>query len=75
MKLPIRNYTDKPLGLLVEPMCDQYEVPSGGEAVVVLVDGFPHSIDVHEDLVAVWNEGPEPVAVTVSATRVSVSRR
>jgi hypothetical protein len=75
VKLPIRNYTDKPLGLFIEPMCDEYDIPPGGEAIVVLVDGHPHSIDVHEGLVAVWNEGPEPVAVTVRATQTSISRR
>jgi hypothetical protein len=75
VKLPIRNYTDKPLGLFVETMCDEYDIPPGGEAIVVLVDGRPHSIDVHEGLVAVWNEGPEPVAVTVRATQASISRR
>ena len=72
MRLPIRNYTDKPLGLFVEPICTEYEIPPGGEAIVTLEDGNPHSIDVYDDAVTVWNEGPEPVSVVVRSTQMSV---
>lgn len=59
MRLPIRNYLSTPLTIFTEPVCDQYEVPPGGEAVVTLEDGHPHSIDIHpENWVSVWNEGP-----------------
>jgi hypothetical protein len=75
VKLPIRNYTDKPLGLFIEPMYDEYEIPPGGEAIVALEDGNPDSIDVHADAVTIWNEGPEPVSVVVRPTRVSVGGR
>jgi hypothetical protein len=58
MRLPIRNYLETSLTIFIEPICDQYEVPPGGEAVVTLDDGHPHSIDVHPDnWVSIWNEG------------------
>jgi hypothetical protein len=46
MKLPIRNYTDKALNLFMEVMCNAYEISPGGEAIIHLKDGHPHSIDV-----------------------------
>lgn len=45
MKLPIRNYTSTPLTLFIEPHCNQHEIPPGGEAIVILSDGKPHSLD------------------------------
>lgn len=67
MRLPIRNYLSTPLTIFIEPVCDRHEVPVGGEAVVILEDGHPHSIDVHPDnWVSVWNEGPEWATVEVS---------
>lgn len=66
MRLPIRNYLSTPLTIFIEPVCDQYEVPAGGEAVVILEDGRPHSIDIHpENWVSVWNEGPEWATVEI----------
>jgi len=66
MRLPIRNYLSTPLTIFIEPLCDQYEVPAGGEAVVILGDGHPHSIDIHpENWVSVWNEGPEWATVEI----------
>ncbi len=58
MKLPIRNYTSTGLTLSVEPYCDEYEIPPQGEALVILDDGEPHSLDFHpENFVTLWNEG------------------
>ena len=71
MRLPIRNHTEKPLGLFIEPIFNEYEIPPGGEAIVTLEDGNPHSIDVHDGAVTVWNEGPEPVSVVVRPTAMS----
>jgi hypothetical protein len=66
MRLPIRNYLATPLTIFIEPVCDQYEVPVGGEAIVTLEDGYAHSIDVHPDQwVSIWNEGPEWAKVEV----------
>lgn len=66
MRLPIRNYLSTPLTIFIEPVCHQYDVPAGGEAVVILEDGHPHSIDVHsENRVSVWNEGPKLATVEV----------
>jgi len=66
MRLPIRNYLSTPLTIFIEPICDQYEVPVGGEAIVTLEDGHPHSIDVHPDQwVSVWNEGPKLAQVEI----------
>jgi len=63
VKLPIRNYLTVPLTLFLEPWCDQYKVPPGGEAIVTLEDGCPHSIDFHPDnWVSLWDEGGDPMA-------------
>ena len=63
MKLPIRNCTSNPITLFIEPQCDQHEIPSGGEAIVTLEDGRPHSIDLHsEQWVSLWDEGSNPLA-------------
>lgn len=63
MKLPIRNYTTERLTLFIEPQCDEHEIPSGGEAIVLLQDGRPHSIDVHPGgFIALWDEGTDPLA-------------
>ena len=60
VRLPFRNYLSTPMTIFIEPICDQYQVPAGGEAVVTLEDGHPHSIDIHpENWVSIWNEGPE----------------
>jgi hypothetical protein len=56
MRIPIRNKGDAPLTVFVEPRCDQFEVPVGGEAIVRLADGRPHSIDVDHDWVTIWDE-------------------
>lgn len=62
MKLPIRNYLPVPLTLFIEPWCDQYEIPSGGEAIVTLEDGRPHSIDFHpNNWVSLCDEGIDPL--------------
>jgi len=66
MKLPIRNYTSTPLTLFVEPYCDEYEIPSEGEAIVILDDGAPHSLDFHPDnRVSLWNEGENAAVIEV----------
>src|SRR3546814_15362539 len=60
------NYLSSSLTIFIEPICDQFEVPAGGEAVVTLEDGRPHSIDVHPDnWISIWNEGPEFVEVEI----------
>lgn len=74
MKLPIRNYMSAPLTLFIEPWCDQYEIPAGGEAIVTLEDGRPHSIDVHsEQWVALWDEGAG-CTIEVFATHRSLQK-
>ena len=57
MRVPIRNRGDGPLTVFVEVQCDQFEVPVGGEAIVRLQDGRPHSIDVEDGWVTIWDEG------------------
>ena len=56
MKLPIRNYTENPLTLFIEPLCEEYFVPPNAEAIVRLEDNYPHSIDVYKSQVTIWNE-------------------
>ncbi|WP_010123173.1 hypothetical protein [Sphingomonas sp. KC8] len=52
--------------IFIEPICEQYEIPAGGEAVVTLEDGCPHSIDIHPDnWVSIWNEGSEFAVVEI----------
>lgn len=57
MRLPIRNKRNQTLTIFVEPHCDEFEVPIGGEAIVRLEDGPPHSIDISETQVTIWDEG------------------
>ena len=41
----------------------QHEIPPGGEAIVTLEDGHPHSIDLHpEQWVSLLDEGTNPLA-------------
>ena len=66
MKLPIRNYLPEPLTVFIEPYCEQYEIPIGGQATITLQDGKPHSIDVHPDRwVSIWDEGDEFAMVEI----------
>lgn len=66
MQLPIRNYLSKPLTVFIEILCGWYEVPVGGEAVVILEDGHPHSMDIHSDnRVSIWNEGSKTAIVEI----------
>ena len=73
MKLPIRNHSASPLTLVIEPLYESHEIPPGGEAIVTLQDGQPHSVDVHDGLwVTVWNDGNLPTEVVVFATHDSL---
>ena len=76
MKLPIRNYSSMPLTLFIEPYCEQHEIPPGGEAVVTLDDGEPHSLDFHPDnWVSLWDEGWTKAEVSVFPTHQSLEFR
>ncbi len=66
MRIPIRNKGEKPLTVFVELQCDQFEVPIGGEAIVRLADGRPHSIDVDSDWVTIWDEGGDASVEVIS---------
>lgn len=58
MKMPIRNRQAVPLTLFVEPWCNEYEIPPGGEARIALEDGRPHSLEIcAENFVILWDEG------------------
>ena len=64
MKLPIRNYLQTPLTLFIEPYCHEHKIPAGGEAIITLEDGRPHSIDIHpERWVSLWDTGSNPIAM------------
>ena len=66
MKLPLRNYTSKPLTLFIEPYCDQHEIPPEGEAIVILDDAGAHSLDFHpENWVSLWDEGESCAVVEI----------
>ena len=66
MKLPIRNRTATTMTLFVEPWCSQFEIPSEGEAIVILADGETYSLDIHpENWVTIWNEGQTEAVVEV----------
>ena len=66
MRIPIRNKGDRPLTVFVELQCDQFEVPVGGEAIVRLADGRPHSFDVDSDWVTIWDEGGDASVEVIS---------
>jgi|APCry1669189034_1035192.scaffolds.fasta_scaffold125785_2 hypothetical protein len=66
MRIPIRNKGESPLTVFVELQCDQFEVPVGGEAIVRLADGRPHSIDVDRDWVTIWDEGGDASVEVIS---------
>lgn len=75
MKLPIRNYTPGGLTLFIEPQCHDHEIPPGGEAIVLLEDNRPHSIDVHPDsFLALWDEGHDQLATVQVFTDQQHSR-
>ncbi len=66
MRIPIRNKSEKPLTVFVELQCDQFEVPVGGEAIVRLADDLPHSIDVFDAWVTIWDEGGDASVEVIS---------
>lgn len=66
MRIPIRNKGEAPLTVFVEPQCEQFEVPVGGEVIVRLADGCPHSIDVDRDWVTIWDEGGDASVEIIS---------
>ena len=73
MDLPIRNYGEVPLVLFIEPYCEEYEIPPGGEAIVTLEDGKPHSLDFHPgNRVSLWDEGTKFPNVKVHSTHTSL---
>ncbi|WP_443750656.1 hypothetical protein [Asticcacaulis solisilvae] len=75
MKLPFRNRLSTPLTIFIEPHCDQYEVAFGGEAVITLEDGKPHSIDIHPDnWISIWNEGKALAQVEIFDNYQSLSQ-
>lgn len=76
MKVPIRNYLGEPLTLFLEPWCDEFEIPPGGEAIITLEDGRAYSIDVYpEQWVSFWDEGSSPpAAVEIFSNRPSLEK-
>lgn len=56
MRLPIRNKFDRPLRIFMEPTCDEYEIPVGGEAIVRIEDGLLDSIDVEDGWVTIYDD-------------------
>lgn len=68
MRIPIRNKGEKPLTLFVELQCEQFEVPVGGEAIVRLADGRPHSIDVDDRCITIWDEGGDASVEVISSS-------
>lgn len=68
MRLPVRNLSDRPLTVFIEPVCDEFEVPVGGEAIVRLANGFPHSIDVDDAWVTIWDEEGDASVEVISSS-------
>lgn len=67
MRLPIRNKGDRPLTVFIELQCDQFEVPVGGEAIIRLAKGHPHSIDIDDAWVTIWDEGGNASVEVISS--------
>ncbi|HEY6816059.1 MAG TPA: hypothetical protein VI168_11010 [Croceibacterium sp.] len=72
MRIPIRNKGSVPLTIFIEPVCDHYDVPVGAEAIVRLEDGCPHSIDIFDDHIRVWDEGSDSSVEIVTAEQQSL---
>ncbi|WP_129586233.1 hypothetical protein [Sphingomonas montana] len=68
MRIPIRNKGDRPLTVFIELQCDQFEVPVGGEAIVRLADGRPHSVDVDDAWVTIWDEEGDASVEVISSS-------
>ncbi len=68
MRIPIRNKGTRPLQIFVELQCDQFEVPVDGEAIVRLTDGRPHSIDIDDEWLTIWDEGGDASVEVISNT-------
>lgn len=66
MRLPIRNTYDRPLNIFMEPMCDQFEVPVDGMAIVRIEDGMLSLIDVNDAWVTIYDESCEAIVEIVS---------
>lgn len=66
MRLPIRNIHERTMTIFMEPACDQYEVPVGGEAIVRIDDGMLDSIDVDDGWMTIWDNSCEAVVEVVS---------
>jgi hypothetical protein len=56
----------------MEPLCDQHEVPVGGEAIIRLEDGPPHSIEIDEAWVTIWDEAASATVEVISENDKSV---
>ena len=52
--------------IFVEPWCEEFVVPIAGEAIVRLEDGAPHSIDIDDAWVTIWDEGGGAIVEIVS---------
>ncbi|PSJ40466.1 hypothetical protein [Allosphingosinicella deserti] len=77
MQIPIRNSSSAPLTLFIEPICDQYEIPVGGEAIVTLRMDADHMLDWHEEnWLSLWDGGVIscPAQVKVAKDRPWVGR-
>lgn len=72
MRLPIRNHSRESLTVLIEPMCYEHPLAVGEEAIVRLEDGLPHSIDISEGWVTIWDEGCNATVEVVSKSDKSV---
>lgn len=68
MRIPIRNKGDRLLTIFVELQCDEFEVPVGGEAIIRLADGHPHSIDIDDAWVTIWDEGGDASVEIISGS-------
>lgn len=55
MRLPIKNNFDRPLTVFMEPMCNQFEIPPGGEAIVRIEDGFLGPIEFEDAWVTIYD--------------------
>jgi len=65
MRLPITNICDRPLTVFVEAMCNQYEVPPGGMAIVRIEDGMLNSIDLDDAWITIWDDSCEATVEVV----------
>src|SRR4051812_37552089 len=64
MELVFVNKTGREFGVMLEPICDQFQIPPGSECRISFDQDLPLRIDLNEDnFLSIWQEGDVKVEV------------